>query len=95
MAKVKIMSVKMQAATFRRPSYVMNAEGEAEAVLIDINTWKMILERLEDSVDHELLRQASADLETLSKGSRPPGWQSWDIFEDELDALEEAGELPG
>ena len=88
------MSIKVNSATFRRLSYVMNAEGEAEAVLIDIATWKMILERLEDSVDQSLLRQALNDLEALSKGSRPLGWQAWDVFEAELDALEEAGELP-
>ena len=88
------MSIKMNSATFRRPSYVMNAEGEAEAVLIDIATWKMILERLEDDVDQALLRQALNDLEALSKGSHPPGWQAWDVFEAELDTLAEADELP-
>ena len=63
--------------------------------MADFNTWKMILERLEDSLDIKLLRQASPNLETLFKGRRPPGWQSWDVFETELDALEKSGELPG
>ena len=77
-----------------RPSYVMDADGRPEAVLIDIGTWKMILEKLEDVADIKILRHAATDLEMLSKGVKPPDWQSWEEFEAELDALEAAGELP-
>lgn len=79
---------------YHRPSYVMDADGRPEAVLIDIGTWKMILERLEDVADIKILRHAATDLEMLSKGVKPSGWQSWEEFEAELDALEAAGELP-
>jgi hypothetical protein len=88
------MTLNAEAPTFRPPSYVMNADGVAEAVLVDIKTWKLILEQLEDRVDQQLLHQARSDLEILAGGKRPSGWQSWEVFEAELDALEQAGELP-
>ncbi len=76
------------------PSYVMNDKGQPEAVLIDIATWRMILERLQDMADNEILRQALTDLKTLASGNRPAGWKSWDEFEAELDSQEAEGELP-
>jgi hypothetical protein len=88
------MSLGTKSILHRRPSYVMSADGEPEAVLIDFPTWKMILAYLEDVVDNQILNRASADLKTLAAGNRPSGWQSWEAFEAELDALEQAGELP-
>jgi hypothetical protein len=38
-----------------QPSYVMNAKGQPEAVLIDIATWRIILERLQDLADNEII----------------------------------------
>jgi hypothetical protein len=78
---------------YPRPSYVMNADGQPEAVLIDFSTWQTILEWLEEVVDHQILHQARADLALLTQGNRPPGWQNWDDFDTELEALELAGEL--
>lgn len=78
----------------RQPSYVMNAEGKPEAVLLDIESWQTILGWLEDRIDQKLIHQATRDLQTLSKGEKPIGWQSWEAFEAELDSLEQAGELP-
>jgi hypothetical protein len=88
------MSLKTKPIFYTRPSYVMNAEGKPEAVLIDISTWRIILNYLEDIVDNHLLRQVIDDLKVLAEGNRPAGWQTWEAFEAELDALEQAGELP-
>jgi hypothetical protein len=88
------MSLGTKSTLHGRPSYVMSADGEPEAVLIDFPTWKMILAYLEDVVDNQILSQAIADLKTLAAGNRPSGWQNWEAFEAELDALEQAGELP-
>ena len=84
----------MSTITLTRPSYVMNADGQPEAVLIDIATWQLILERLQDIADNQILSEVSADLKTLASGNRPTGWKSWEEFEKELDAQEAAGELP-
>ncbi|GAB4441234.1 MAG: hypothetical protein Fur0044_37720 [Anaerolineae bacterium] len=84
----------MSTITLARPSYVMNAEGQPEAVLIDIATWQLILERLQDIADNQILSEALADLNILASGNRPAGWKSWEEFEKELDAQEVAGELP-
>ena len=84
----------MSVVTFQRPSYVMNADGQPEAVLVDIATWQMILEQLQDVADHQILSQALADLKLLASGTRPAGWKSWEEFEAELEAMEAAGELP-
>jgi hypothetical protein len=75
----------MSAITIQHPSYVMNAKGEPEAVLIDIATWQFILERLQDVVDNQILNEAKSDLKMLAGGSRPVGWKSWEEFEKELD----------
>lgn len=80
--------------TSPRFSYVVDANGQPEAVIVDISTWQTILEQLEDIADIQILSQAAADLEALAKGTRPAGWQSWEEFEAELDKLEAAGELP-
>ncbi|HEX9922526.1 MAG TPA: hypothetical protein VGD99_07675, partial [Anaerolineae bacterium] len=87
------MSTSSISTAYRQPSYIVDANGQPEAVIIDIAMWQIILEQLEDLVDHEVLHQAAADLEALSKGQRPAGWQSWEAFEAELDALETADEL--
>lgn len=84
----------MSTITLARPSYVMNAEGKPEAVLIDIATWQLILERLQDMADNQILSEALTDLKILASGNRPAGWKSWEEFEKELDTQEVAGELP-
>lgn len=84
----------MSTITLTRPSYVMNADGHPEAVLIDIATWQLILEHLQDIADNQILSEVSADLEILVKGKRPSGWKSWEEFEKELDTQEIVGELP-
>ena len=83
----------MSTITLTRPSYVMNADGQPEAVLIDIATWQLILERLQDMADNQILSEVLADLKILASGNRPAGWKSWEEFEKELDAQEAAGEL--
>ncbi|MFN8458989.1 MAG: hypothetical protein U0401_30790 [Anaerolineae bacterium] len=84
----------MSTITLPKPSYVMNAKGQPEAILIDIATWQLILERLQDIADNQILSEALADLKILSGGNRPIDWKSWEEFEKELDVQEAAGELP-
>lgn len=76
------------------PSFVVGHDGKPTAVQIDLTTWEAILDRLEDQEDFEILRFYQADLEAFDRGERPEGWKSWEEFEQELDALELAGELP-
>jgi len=78
----------------RAPAYVVGPDGQPTAVLVDLATWKSIVERLEDQEDSEMLREASDDLKTLAGGDRPVGWKTWDEFEAELDTLEQSGEVP-
>lgn len=84
----------MSAITFQRPSYVMDADGQPQAVLIDVATWQMILERLQDIADNQIISQALVELKMLASNNRPAGWKSWEEFEAELEAMEAAGELP-
>jgi hypothetical protein len=63
----------------------MNPDGQPEAVLIDIATWQLILERLQDITDNQILSEISADLKALAGGNRPAGWKNWEEFEKELD----------
>jgi hypothetical protein len=78
----------------QHPSYVIGADGRAKAVLVDINVWRAIIERLENVEDTQILQTAVADLDALTQGQLPTGWKSWEEFEAELDTLETAGELP-
>ncbi len=67
------------------PSYVVGANGQPTAVVLDLVAWQTILAYLEDEEDGEILRQSAADLATLAKGQRPAGWKRWEDFEAELD----------
>ncbi len=78
----------------QRPSYVIGADGRAKAVLVDIEVWRAIIARLENTEDRQIMQAARADLDALAQGQRPAGWKSWEDFEAELDALESACELP-
>ena len=74
--------------TLQSPSYVVGPDGRPAAVLIDLTTWKSIIERLEDQEDSDVLREVAADLKALAGGQRPAGWKPWEEFEAELDSLE-------
>jgi len=78
----------------RAPNYIVGPHGEPVAVVIDIELWRSILKRLEDSEDIDALRNATADIEALIQGKKPDGWKTLDEFEAELNALEAAGVLP-
>jgi hypothetical protein len=78
------MGMEQFAQTIRRPSYVIGADGQATAVLVDIVTWRAIIERLEDVEDSEILRAAATDLAALARGQRPDGWKWWEEFEADL-----------
>ncbi|HEY4691038.1 MAG TPA: hypothetical protein VIK33_17135 [Anaerolineae bacterium] len=88
------MTTQKWLQTIRSPSYVVGPDGQPAAVLVDLATWKSIVERLEDQEDSDILRQAAADLEVLARGERPNGWKAWEEFEAELSEWEEAGEVP-
>lgn len=75
------------------PNYVMDAQGEPQAILLDIATWQKILTLLENVIDQQILQQAQTDLYQLSQGKTVSGWQDWNEFETELDTLETADEL--
>lgn len=83
-----------ESITVRRPSYVVGADGEPTAVLVDIAAWQAPIRRLEDMEDTEILREMAGDLAMLAEGRRPAGWKSWEEFEAELDAMEDVGEIP-
>ena len=89
------MPSKESLPMLRSPSYIVGPDGEPTAVLVDLATWRAIIDRLEDQEDLELLRASAEDLEALASGERPSGWKTWEEFEAELDALEQAGELSG
>jgi len=88
------METRQLARTIKPPSYVVEADGQATAVLVDIATWQRITAYLEDAEDNAILRAAATDLAALAQGQRPDGWKSWEEFEAELDALEATGEIP-
>jgi len=73
----------------RRPSYVVGPDGRPTAVVIDLETWRTIVAHLEDLEDAALIAGAEADLDSLARGERPPGWIAWSELEPEMDALEE------
>ncbi len=89
------MEARDRAITLRRPSYVVGADGEPTAVLVDIATWQALIRRLEDAEDMEVLREMAEDLAVLAESRRPAGWKSWEEFEAEIDAVEDKVEVPG
>lgn len=89
------MAPRAETVVVRRPSYVVGADGEPEAVLVDIATWQALIRRLEDVEDWEVFRDLAEDLAALAEGRRPVGWKSWEEFEAELDVMEDVGEVSG
>ena len=88
------MSNHMALPAIREPSYVVDSDGHPTAVLVDLDTWRALLARLEDIEDRQLLDAAAPEIAELARGKRPEGWMTWEAFEAELEALETAGELP-
>jgi hypothetical protein len=80
------------AQKIQHPNYVIGADGQAVAVLVDIATWQAIIRQLEDLEDVQVLETAAADLTALAHNQYPSGWKSWEEFEAELDVLETADE---
>jgi hypothetical protein len=76
------------------PSFVVGADGRPTAVVIDLVTWQAIVAYLEDEQDGEIMHEAAEDMVSLARGEHPAGWKTWGAFEAELDALEQADELP-
>jgi len=75
--------------TMQPPGYLVGADGSPRAVIVDMVTWRSVVEQLENIEDNRVLRAAAQDLRTLVRGARPAGWKSWAEFETELDTLED------
>lgn len=60
------------------PSYIVGANGRPVAVVVDLVTWRAILERLENMQDLAILRSAARDLALLTAGQTPDDWKSWE-----------------
>ncbi len=89
------MNVETQPTrTIKHPSYVIGADGQATAVLVDIATWQTIVTYLENAEDNTALSKMATDLAAFAQGQRPDGWKSWEEFEAELDTQEAAGGIP-
>jgi hypothetical protein len=53
---------------------VIGADGRPTAVQIDIETWRKIVETLEDAEDVSLAREALAELEAAGGDPDKAGW---------------------
>ena len=78
------MGIEQFVQAIQHPSYVIGAEGQATAVLVDIATWRAVIGYLEDVEDSKVLQAAAKDLAALAQGQRPAGWKSWEEFEAEM-----------
>ena len=88
------MTSQQLVESLQASNYVIGGNGKPIAVMVDLATWQAILDRLEDQEDFDILRASQPALTALAHGERPAGWISWDEFDQELDDLEMAGELP-
>ena len=88
------MGAERSIPELRGPSYVIGTDGQATAVLVDIDTWRTIVGRLEDAEDYGILKTALADLTHLAQGRQPPGWKSWEELEEEWDRQGDGSALP-
>jgi hypothetical protein len=64
-------SKPMELDTFQ---LVIGADGRPTAVQIDIETWRKIVETLEDAEDVSLAREALAELEAAGGDPDKAGW---------------------
>jgi hypothetical protein len=88
------MAESVRSEVDQRLRVVVDPDGRATAIQVDIETWHALMALVEDNADAEALREAAAAIELLARGERPPGWTSWEEFEAEIDALDQAGGLP-
>jgi hypothetical protein len=54
--------------------FVVGADGRPTAVQMDIETWRKIVEALEDAEDVSLAREALAELEAAGGDPDKAGW---------------------
>lgn len=63
----------------RDVQFVVNSKGKPTAAVMDIQTWKILLDWIEDSEDAQLAR------ERLNDWATKRDWTPWESFEAELD----------
>lgn len=68
--------------------FVIGAEGKPTAVLLDIATWRHILQALEDAEDLTIAKQALAELDAAGGDPEKAGYLVWEQVRAQLDADE-------
>jgi len=72
------MKSQQQTETLHIPDYVIGRDGKPSAVLVDLATWRAILDKLEDQEDFEILRASQAELTALAHDQGQTDWKSWE-----------------
>lgn len=57
--------------------YATDSEGRRTAVLLDIQAWESIVDRMENATDAHLAAKALKELDA-GGGPEGVGWKSWD-----------------
>ncbi len=70
--------------------FVVDATGKPAAVIIDIETWKQILEALEDAEDLDISREALAKIDAAGGDLKKAGFISWKDVIAELKNIDDA-----
>ncbi|MEI8305438.1 MAG: hypothetical protein WCF99_00100 [Chloroflexales bacterium] len=79
--------------TLKDVKFVVGADGQPTAALVDISAWQHVVDLLEEAEDQGLLR-AYLTRRRAAHSPEALGLISWEQAEAELDAREERGDAP-
>lgn len=63
--------------------FVVNNKGQRTAVLLNIQSWKTLINWIEDVADIKVASQALAELHTSGERPEQAGWLAWDEIREE------------
>jgi hypothetical protein len=72
----------------KKIQYIIGSKGKPTGVLVDLKTWKGILDALEEVDDIAVAREALAKLDAAGGNPEKAGFIPWEKFRAELKRLD-------
>lgn len=74
--------------------FVIDNRGHQTAVLLDIQSWEILLNWVEDMIDTKIATQSLTELNMAGGRPQQSGWLDWDEISEEWQDDEKSAETP-